>query len=196
MIHMISGTVHHITTSSIIVDTGFIAFELFVPQPTQFQIKQEAKIVVYMHWNQEQGPSLYGFETVSDREIFCCILSCPGFGPKVALAILAQLGISLFLEAIQTNNAEQLCTVDGIGLKKAEQLIVQLRHKISALLKRGVIDQSLHTAHWHTIDQALTSLNYSRSEIHQALDYLKTKKDQQSFDQLMRLALSFLSKQA
>ena len=50
--------------------------------------------------------------------------------------------------------------------------------------------------HWHTVVEALESLNYSRTEVSRAMNYLKQEyaKTQITFDQLMRHALSFLSK--
>ena len=49
---------------------------------------------------------------------------------------------------------------------------------------------------WHTINLTLESLNYSRHEITETMNYLKTISAQQefSFDQLLRKALTFLSK--
>jgi len=92
-----------------------------------------------------------------------------------------------------------LSKVNGIGKKKAEQIAVQLKHKVTALLETGTVimgDEQL-VSHVHDVMQALQSLNYSRPEITRAMDYLKKNSTikNASFDHLLRQALSYLSKQ-
>ncbi len=111
--------------------------------------------------------------------------------------MLNELGPQGFLDAIQMSNERALSKVSGIGIKKAEQMIVQLKHKVGQLIKSGIeISDAGHLAQWHMVTEALESLNYSRVEINQAMHHLK-KEDmsgKQSFDYLLRQALSFLSK--
>ena len=55
----------------------------------------------YLHWNQEQGPSIFGFASDIEREVFLLIISCSGIGPKIGLAVLAQIGSQSFIRAVQ-----------------------------------------------------------------------------------------------
>ena len=85
----------------------------------------------------------------------------------------------------------------GIGAKKAEQMIVQLRHKVEKLLESGiVINDDASLTHWTTLNDVLVSLHYSRQEITAALSHIKDSDTNQNatFDHLLRQALSFLSK--
>jgi Holliday junction DNA helicase RuvA len=152
-----------------------------------------------MHWNQENGPTLFGFKDLIEKELFTLIISCSGIGPKIALAILDHLGPHAFVEAVQMGDHKALSGVSGIGGKKAEQIIFNLKNKVDALAKTGKIThRSATMTHWNTVSQALESLHYSRPEIQNALDYAKEKlagSTTASFDQLMRHALAALSKQ-
>ena len=150
-----------------------------------------------MHWNQENGPTLYGFNTSLEKTVFLLITSCSGIGPKIAMALLAQLGAAPFLEAVQTANESALSAVSGIGAKKAEQIIVHLKHKVAKLVESGInLGATPLLEERHYIGQVLKSLNYSRQEISAALNYLNDQHPTSTlaFDQLMRQALAFLSK--
>ncbi|MDP3889412.1 MAG: Holliday junction branch migration protein RuvA [bacterium] len=198
MINYICGTIKERCNKHITLEVGPIGLAIQVPDSSLFVIGDQVVLQLHLHWNAEQGPSLYGFRTVLDRTVFILITSCSGVGPKITLAILEQLGTQGFLQAIQMNDEQMLSKVSGIGIKRAEQIIVQLKDKVNNLLTLNpVMGDDGKIEQWHTLTQALQSLNYSRTEITRTMNHLKTaKQEQQTFDQLMRQALSFLSKQS
>jgi len=199
MFSYLNGIVKDRSDQAITLDVGAFAFEVKVPNSSVFSQDKKAKIHAYMHWNAEQGPSLYGFATELEKIVFLLITSCSGIGPKIGLAALNDLGAESFLQAIQTGSEKTLSKVSGIGGKKAEQMIVQLKHKVAKLIKSGVeLGDAQHIAHWNTVTEALESLNYSRSEINRAMSHLQkdyADDTNVSFDQLMRQALAVLTKQ-
>jgi len=183
-----------------IIDIGTMGINLQVSCSKKFEMNNVAtKVYSYLHWNAENGPSLFGFAQVVDRSIFKIIISCSGIGPKIALAILADLGSHAFLQAISTGDDQTLSKVSGIGKKKAEQIIVQLKHKVANFIELGAIDVSemKDISHLNDVSLALQSLNYSRPEIARAMEYIKKniKDDAVTFDLLLRQALLYLSKQ-
>lgn len=197
MIYTISGTIAKHTKQGVVLVAHGFGIELLVSNVSLFQIGNFCEIFVYMHWNQEQGPSLYGFNSDFEKSVFILAISCSGIGPKVGLAILQDLGAHSFIQAIQANDVRALSKVSGIGGKKAEHIIVQLKHKIDQLvIDWGVVSDPDHEK-WQTVVQALEALHYSRGEINVALQKLKNNAHPAtsvSFDQLLRSALSFLSK--
>ena len=200
MIDTLTGTVARVVGHSLILRVHGIAFTLQVPHGDKFQEGQEVAMVVYMHWNQENGPSLFGFATELERALFCMIIDCSGIGPKIALAVLVDLGPDRFIAAVHSGDEKELSSVSGIGAKKAEQMLVQLRHKVAKLIKSGVLITNTETpfAQWQELIQVLESLNYSKPEINSTLKHLRETYNQQeyAFDQLVRHALSFLAKKA
>jgi len=197
MINHIEGVVKKVQGQFIEVDIGFIGLSLQVPDGSVFTAEQKNKIFIHMHWNQEQGPSLFGFATELDREVFLLVTSCSGLGPKIALAVLSGLGPQGFLGAITQGSESALSKVNGIGAKKAEQMIVQLKHKVAKLIKSGVdLGSEQGAINWNNVTEVLESLNYSRMEISTAMNYLREhySGSEASFDQLIRYALSFLAK--
>jgi len=199
MIHMITGVIKAQYDQAIMVDIGTLGFLVQVPQNAGLEVGSTVSLHTYLHWNQEQGPSIFGFNTDVEREVFLLIISCTGIGPKIGLAVLAQLGYQAFIRAVQQEDILALSKVSGIGAKKAEQIIVQLKHKVARFIKSGVqLDDEGQSASWNTVTEVLESLSYSRTEISLAMKHLKQEhpNTQLPFDQLMRHALSFLSKKS
>lgn len=197
MINSLSGTVADISDSILTLNVAGVGFALQIPQSCAFAIGQQVHILTHMHWNQENGPSLFGFNTALEKSVFVMITGCSGLGPKLAMAVLGQLGAAEFLQAVQAANEDALSNVSGIGAKKAEQIIVQLKHKVAKMVESGVNvggNQALEQR--HNISQVLKSLNYSRQEISAAMNYLNDQYPDSSiaFDQLMRHALAYLAK--
>jgi Holliday junction DNA helicase RuvA len=199
MINNLAGTVKEIKDQAITVDIGALTFQVAVPQESMFKPGAAVNLHIYMHWNQEQGPSLFGFQDELEKAVFLMIIDCSGIGPKIGLAVLSSMSPQHFLEVIQSGNEKGLSKVNGIGAKKAEQMIVQLKHKVAKLLDSGVeVSGSAQLTHWQNLTQVLESLNYSRGEIAAAMKHLRDSEPQINapFDQMMRRALSFLSKKA
>ncbi len=198
MIHTIVGAVISSKRQQVNLSMGPISIECAVPDESAFPIGMQKTIFTHLHWNQEQGPSLYGFATEEDRSIFTLVIGCSGVGPRLGLAVLADLGAPGFIEAVQTGNEKMLSQVSGIGAKKAEQMIVQLKHKVQRMIDSGMSIPSSGQTHFHTVSEALKALNYSRTEVTKALEFVRSNQNdsQPTFDQLMRHALSYLSKQS
>ncbi len=197
MMSFITGTVQEIKERALTLSVGPMGISLNVPEPGIFPLGKEIKMYTYLHWNSEQGPSLFGFSSELEKTVFLLVISCSGLGPKIALAVLADLGPDQFLQAIQEGDDKVLSKVSGIGAKKAEQMAVQLKHKVAKLIKSGVeLGTSEQFQQWNNMVQVLESLNYSRTEINASMNFLKENHIGQNlpFDQMMRHALSFLAK--
>jgi holliday junction DNA helicase RuvA len=199
MVSYLEGKIVSVDTRSVTIQSGGIGFSVQTASPENFQKDSEAKVLVHMHWNQDNGPSLFGFASDLEKQVFLLVISCSGMGPKIGLALLSQLSPGNFLSAVQEGNHKALSTVTGIGPKKAEQMVVQLRSKVAKLLDEGLIvadSGAVVLEQWKNVGQVLKSLNYSRLEIDAALAHLRKEHggSNASFDELIRAGLSFLAK--
>ena len=173
MLDYVKGLIRSVYESSVSIDIGIMGLELHVPLPASYQVGQKAELYVYMHWNAENGPSLFGFSSKIEKEIFLLVISCSGVGPKLGIAVLEDLGPQVFLDAVIEENDRALSKVSGIGAKKAEQMIVHLKHKVSKLIQSGAIVQSSgKISRIHEVNDVLKSLNYSRPEISAAMNHI------------------------
>ncbi len=198
MIEQLTGTLLAVEERNVTLSVAGVGFKLSVPDTSSLITDTTTTLQTYMHWNQEKGPRLYGFSTQLDRTVFCLIIECPKIGPSIALSVLAQMTSGQFLEAITSQNDKALSAINGIGTKKAEQIITSLRHKVSKLINTGKLksDEQQDFTHWQNVSEVLSSLNYSRQEINQAMSFLTDKYAGQNcpLDQLIRASLSYLSK--
>lgn len=199
MINFIKGTVLNRNENLVTIDVQGIGFQVQIPDTSIIMKGEPVSLYIYLQWHQEQGPVLFGFSSELEKTTFQLIISCSGIGPKIALAILSAMKPTSFLKAIQTDDQKCLSAVNGIGAKKAEQIIVQLRHKVTKLLESGVvIEDDRAFEQWKNISEVLTSLHYSRSEVSNALQYVQQEAGSSdahlTFDYLLRKALAFLSK--
>lgn len=79
----------------------------------------------------EDGWSLYGFDTATERQVFQRLLTASGFGPKLALSLLSALGPERTVRSILARDLTTLSSVSGVGRKKAERLVLELRDRFS-----------------------------------------------------------------
>lgn len=197
MIRILNGIVKEIENNCLVLDSGGIGFAVSVPDDKIFIKGQKIELYIHFNWNQEAGPQLFGFLTTNERSIFSLIISCSGFGPKIGLAILNSMLPESFVQSILFSDIKSLSSISGVGAKKAESMILQLKDKVSKL----PIDQTDNTKNnsLHLIKQvneALSSLSYTRQEIAGALEYAKQNIsfENVTFDEILRKALSFLAK--
>lgn len=197
MISSLHGTVSAIDGSIITVITHGIGFSVAVSNPSLYHMQDSVTLAIAWTWSAEQGPQLFGFQTTEERVFFNLITTCQGIGPKLAMSMLGQATATWCVNAIVTGDVKGLSGLKGIGTKKAELLIMQLRDKCSGLslsedaTPRGIAGQKMRD-----ISDALKALGYATAEISHALALVKAREDAAtaSFDQLMRAALSGLAK--
>jgi Holliday junction DNA helicase RuvA len=197
MIDLLSGKIKQVGEKTVTLFTNGIGFCLHVPQVSGLEKDQDLEFFTYMHWNQENGPSLYGFQSELERSVFLMIIDCPKIGPSIAMSILSQLGAGAFLKIVSSQDEKALSSVNGIGSKKAEQIIVSLKHKVSKIVTAGVWAQESQQnfVQWQNVNDVLVSLGYSKPEINKTLQHLTQKftGENISLDQLIRAALTFVS---
>jgi Holliday junction DNA helicase RuvA len=197
MINSLHGIVTEVTESFVVLAISGISLRVSVANGLSFSKDQTISLITHLIWHPEQGPSLFGFSSGVERDVFTLIITCPGIGPKIGIAVLRDIGAHGFLRAITTSNAKSLSSVSGIGLKKAEQIIVQLKHKVEKLIDSGDMVSEIEDAlPLVEVAQALAALHYSRPEITKAIDVVRGAQDYQqlTFDVALRKALQFLSK--
>ncbi len=197
MIAHLRGTILSKAHQLLTVDVQGVGYAVSVHDDRLYKKDQEVSLHIYTHWNQDNGPQLYGFDDTLARTVFQHIVSCSGCGPKIGLAVLGTMPPSHFLQVIATADARALSQVNGIGPKKAELMIMQLKDKVAKMAPEDfhpAKHAGLHKI--KQISQALSALHYKRGEIARALDFLNKNAiiETSSFDDLLKQALSVLAK--
>jgi holliday junction DNA helicase RuvA len=136
VIALVSGVLRERTGDTVLIETpGGVGYGVTVPlgvlerlPPPGNTVSLYTELVV-----REDGWALYGFDRASERAVFQRLLSASGFGPRLALALLSTLGPERAVRSIQARDIAALATVNGIGRKKAEKLVVELADRFDHL---------------------------------------------------------------
>jgi Holliday junction DNA helicase RuvA len=132
MIAFVTGVLAAREGETIVVHTdGGVGYEIVVPggvagrlPPAGGRVSLHTELVV-----KEDGWALFGFDRPAERRVFQRLLGASGFGPRLALALLSALGPERTVRSIKGNDLAALSSVGGIGRKKAERLVLELRDK-------------------------------------------------------------------
>ncbi len=135
MIERLEGRLAGKAPTVVHLDVGPARFEIQVPLSTSRELPEEGRIVslwTHLQWK-EDGPSLFGFASRSERELFRLLILVPGVGPRTALSLLSHLTVAELVKEIRQRSVQGLIRVPGIGQKTAGRLLVEIGPRIDRL---------------------------------------------------------------
>jgi Holliday junction DNA helicase RuvA len=135
VIAAIKGTLEVRDPARIVVSTGGVGYEIFIPLTTFYRLPAVSDEVGLQIRQvvREDAITLYGFSTNIEKRAFDLLLSVQHVGPKLALAILSVLEPDELVAAIRREDIEKIDAVPGVGPKVAERVVRELRDKVDAL---------------------------------------------------------------
>lgn len=194
MFEFLEGEVARHTPTSLVLDVGGVGYALFVPVGSSFPSK--GRVRAWTHFVvREDAQTLYGFDSVSQRDLFRLLLDVRGVGPAVALALLSGMEPEALVHAVLSGDAAALTRVKGVGKKTAEQMLLDLRDKITRFgggelplppTEDGVpaLDSLLSDA-----ISALCSIGYKEKEAERLIRKVAADEQDLDLEQLIRAAL-------
>ena len=90
----------------------------------------------------EDDISLYGFKTQNERELFKALISISGVGPKLAIAILSTFNMREIIEIVTEDDSKIFTRVPGLGMKKAQKIILDLKDKVKKINVTEIIEET------------------------------------------------------
>jgi holliday junction DNA helicase RuvA len=90
----------------------------------------EAHVLTYTHVGQDVL-RLFGFADAAERRVFETLISINGVGPKLALAVLSTFSPGELAEVVGRGDIAALVKIPGVGKKKAERLLLDLKDKLA-----------------------------------------------------------------
>ena len=184
MFSYIIGTIKTISKDIIELEVNNLGYEIHTPNPYSYTLGEEVKVYTYLYIKDEVL-TLYGFKELEEKELFLKLISVSGIGPKSANAILAAGTVSMIAAAINKGDAKYLTKFPGIGMKSAQQIILDLKDKI--ILKE-------YSGNYLVLDEvhdALAALGYGDKEINKILPKLDSSK---TTNQLIKDALAIITR--
>ena len=135
------------TAETAILDVNGVGYEAYCSGGAFRKLTVGAVAELYTYLQvKEDGVTLFGFESVKEKELFLKLITVSGVGPKLGIAILASLSADEFAMAIATADVKRLSAVKGLGKKTAEKIVLELHGKISAAEVMSASDDGFTTA--------------------------------------------------
>ena len=173
--------------------------------------KVEKEIVLWIkHIKKEDSDLLFGFITKDQRDFFVEILNIKGIGSQIGIALLNKLSLNEIINAITQNDKKLISSVQGIGQKMTERIILELKSKlITKQNQKEDIDKCVFltnnpelTSILNDIEITIKSLSYNTKDIKNAnqllikgvknKNFLVQGKDNITFENLLKEAMNYL----
>ncbi len=193
MIDSIQGEVIDKGEDHLTVLLGGFGIRVFVPSILASGIRVSDQVFLHTHFVvREESLTLFGFETVEEKEFFTLLLGVQGVGPRTALAALSTLSVDAIRRAVLNDQSEVFSRVPGVGGKTAKKILLHLQGKVGGGIEAGGgLSAGFMDVDSEVID-ALTGLGYSIIEAQAALQSLP-KDAPKDLENRLRLALQYYS---
>lgn len=197
MYEYIEGIISIKNMSYITIDINGLGYKVYVSIKTYENLAQIGeKDRLYIHTVvKEDDISFFGFKTTLEREIFNHCIAINGIGAKKAISILSLFSYEELVAIIKTKNSKELAKVPGIGVKKAEKIIIDLSDKIDNIdVPLNINNQDIIELmnKKENLKLALESLGYEKVNINNLIDEETIKK--LSMQELIKLSLVNINK--
>ena len=200
MIAFLTGRLAFKTPTHITLDVQGVGYEIHIPLSTYYALPNLDEVTalnIHTHLR-EDAIQLFGFLSQSEKESFLLLNSVSGIGPKLALSVLSSLSVTDLVHAIQSEDAQKLATVPGIGKKSAGRIALELKDKVGKI--HGVYPQA-SAADVPELDglyedalSALVNLGYRAQDAKEALKrVIKTAPGSLGLKELIRKGLKELA---
>ena len=216
MIERICGKLIKVMPSCGVVDVNGVGYGVEMPLSVIAELPEVgSEITLWIHTHvREDALKLYGFLEYGDRLAFEILLQLNGVGPKMALATLSTLSVAALCRTVEIGSKDSLQQVPGVGARKAEKILVELKAKLPRLqgaisgLAGGASGISLPaerldviqggtgviTGPLHDVRSALENLGFKEKQIDPVCKFLAQDMPNAPFQEMLRVALRKLAK--
>jgi Holliday junction DNA helicase RuvA len=177
------------------VEAHGVGYDVAISVPTFSEMPAAgAEVALHIHTHvREDALSLYGFQRLSEKQLFEKLLTVSGIGPKLAITILSGMAAEEMVGAIRGGDLARLTRIPGIGKKTAERMVLELRDKLPSATDTAEKSASMASPVEEDVISALVNLGYQRAAAEKAMQSVRGK-GSQTFELMFREALGTLSK--
>jgi holliday junction DNA helicase RuvA len=143
---------------------GGVGYELQIPLGVFERLPREGGDVELrtVQVVREDSVELFGFMDHAERVVFSRLLSASGVGPRLALNILSSMPPERIVRAIRDKDIAALRQIPGLGVKKAERLVLELADRLDDVAVAAV-DGGAAPGFDEAV-KALVALGYSNTD--------------------------------
>lgn len=198
MIGFIKGELVEVKENYVVLETGNIGYEIFLPTSSILElpsIKSTVKLYTYLHVR-DDALCLYGFLTKDDMKMFKLLITVNGIGPKGAIGILSGITADEIRFAVLAEDTKAITKAPGIGPKTASKIILELKDKfqLETAFEQKLSNQtekpnpqSIYGKRDEAL-QALTTLGYSSTDAYKIITQIDITEDMTT-EEILKLCL-------
>ena len=200
MFAYIKGILEYKHNDYVVVEAGGIGYKIYTALSTIDRcgaVGSPVKLYTYLHVR-EDAMILFGFLSQEELGMFELLISVSGVGPKAAISLISTIAPPVFGLAVITDDAKTLSKAQGVGLKTAQRIILELKDKIKkdqltydtgASDRMGMADSPAESQFSEAIS-ALMVLGYTPLEAKKAVSAVYT--EDMDVEQIIKSALKVL----
>ena len=192
MIASLRGNILAKDANGLVVDCQGVGYGLqlsFSALARLGDVGSETQLLVYTHVSQD-SLKLYGFVEIEEKQCFEVLLGTSGVGPKLALAVLSTFSAEELVDVVTRADLASLVKIPGVGRKKAERLILELKDRLpKTTLEKGRVQAPASNLSDDLIS-ALVGLGFRAADAEKsAQSALEDAPEEKDLARLVRIAL-------
>ena len=175
MIYSVRGKLIYSGENFVVVECNGVGYRVYTSQNTKNKLPNlNNEIMLYTYLSvREDAMELYGFADMRELECFRMLITVSGVGTKMAVSVLSVLSTENFALAVTTSDINSISKAQGVGKKKAERIVLELKDKIklfddilpSGTVLSGTENLTVSASNIAKAAEALTVLGYTVSEV-------------------------------
>ncbi|MDR0630819.1 MAG: Holliday junction branch migration protein RuvA [Holosporales bacterium] len=174
MIAKLTGKIDSIFDDSIIIDVEGIGYQVYISSRLKEALTLGQKYSIrILHIFKQEAQYFCGFQDEREMNTFKALLEVQGVGTKSAMSILSTLSIEEFAMAIIEQDTAVLCSINGVGKKTAERILLELKDKTLLKMKDACIYQENPNVNDAIL--GLISLGYQKNSIMKTIKEVSAK---------------------
>jgi Holliday junction DNA helicase RuvA len=132
MISRLHGEVVEVEGDCVVIDVQGVGYEVVCTSAllSRLTVGDRATLSVYTDVR-EDAIRLFGFDSVAERHVFLLLNRVSGIGPRSSLDVVSNVAIRDLLRAIGSGDVKSLMSIKGVGKKKAERIVVELKDLVA-----------------------------------------------------------------
>ena len=175
MIAWLEGRLLRKMSDAVVVDAGGVGYRVFVTQQVLEKLPPEgSRIELEIHTQvREDAIQLFGFLDGEEREVFEALIGMSGIGPRAAVTVLSGIDARELARAVCSGDLVRLCLIPGVGKKKAERMVLDLKEKLMSLAQPQKGEAQGAIANLEDLRSALRNLGFKGPEVEKAVGALR-----------------------
>lgn len=124
MLAYIKGNVLAMTENTVILENNGIGYEIICSSTAAYKLSgaKEGAVFTYLAVR-DDGVSLFGFDSLAEKEMFLKLISVSGVGPKMGMTVLSGMSLNDLAFSIASSDVKTLSKIKGLGKKTAERIV-------------------------------------------------------------------------